>query len=114
MGIVTMKRLTLLAMRADKEKIFNALAKTRSVELKRSADVEACTRVDVLSAREAYADKINRVEESLNYVAEAVTGYNQLYKHNKDVEEVKLPNGSMARPLAEVDFDYFINFDKKT
>ena len=112
MGIVTMKRLTLLAMRADKEKIFNALAKTRSVELKRSADVEACTRVDVLSAREAYADKINRVEESLNYVAEAVTGYNQLYKHNKDVEEVKLPNGSMARPLAEVDFDYFINFDK--
>ena len=39
MAIVKMKKLTLLAMNADKESIFDALVKTKAVELKRSAPI---------------------------------------------------------------------------
>ena len=39
MAIVTMKRMTLLAMQADKDKIYDALVRTNAVQLKRSTEI---------------------------------------------------------------------------
>ena len=64
MAIVKMKKLTLLAMNADKESIFDALVKTKAVELKRSADIDACTSPNVSADRETVLERIARVENS--------------------------------------------------
>ena len=83
MSIVTMKKLSLLAMKSDKDSIFDALIRTKSVELKRSADIEACTRSDVSLSREKYLAASARAEEYIAYVAEAADNYNALHKGNK-------------------------------
>lgn len=113
MAIVTMKKLSLLGMQTDKDRIFDALIRTKSVELKRSADIEACTRFDVLSAREKYAEKTVKVEESIGYVAEVTANFNSLHKRDKS-QQVNIPKESFARPLTEIDFDYFLGFGQRT
>ena len=100
MAIVTMKKLTLLAMQADKESIFDALVRTRSVELKRSENIESCVNYDVTAERERLIEKIARVENAITYVS----------KRAKGVEKVELPKGSFARPLPEIGCDYFLSF----
>ncbi|MDE7455006.1 MAG: hypothetical protein K2M64_04175, partial [Clostridia bacterium] len=109
MAIVTIKKLTLLAMQQDKESIFDALVRTNSVEIKRSADVEACTRADVASAREKYAELSNRAEEIIRYVSEQANGYNKSCKRDKSAQ-VTVAKESFTSPLAEVNYDYFLNF----
>lgn len=111
MAIVTMKKLSLLGMQADKDGIFDALIRTQSVEIKRSADVEACTRDDVSSAREKYAVDVTRVEESIAYVNQAADSYNSLHKKDK-AQRVDVPKGSFSRPLEEIGYDYFLGFGK--
>ena len=110
MAIVTMKKLTLLSMTSDKESIFDALIQSNKVELKRSADIEACTSPDVSAKRERIAEKIARVEDGIAYVTESAARYNAKYKRNKAVSEAKLPKNSFTRPLTELDYDYFLHF----
>ena len=55
MAIVTMKKLTLISVLSDKESIFDSLVKSACVELKRSADIDACTSSDVSAQRERLA-----------------------------------------------------------
>lgn len=109
MAIVTMKKLSLLGMQTDKDGIFDALIRTQSVELKRSADVEACTRSDVLFAREKYAVDAARVEDSIAYVTEAVQAYNVFHKRDKS-QKVQLPKSSFARPRMEINYDLLLGF----
>ena len=107
--IVKMKRLTLLASKADKDNIYDALIRTCSVQLKRSADIDSCTSVDVSTEREEVLAKIARVEESIRYVGEVAQNYNAVHKRDKSVQ-VTVEKGSFARPKKEIDFDYFLNF----
>ncbi len=65
MAIVTMKKLTLISVLSDKESIFDSLVKSACVELKRSADIDACTSSDVSAQRERLAEKIARTEEAI-------------------------------------------------
>ena len=112
MAIVTMKKLSLLALQSDKESIFDALIRTQSVEIKRSADVEACTRTDVSLSREKYLEKVNRAEEAIAYVSENAAAYNRIHKNDK-AAQVTLPKGSFARPLTEIDYDYLLGFGQR-
>ena len=109
MAIVTMKRLTLLAMSSDKEKIYDELARTQSVQLKRSADIESCVSVSQSLELERVTERVGRVEEAIRYVSEIVEGYNVEHKRDKG-EKVALPKNSFARPKSEIDFDYFLSF----
>lgn len=109
MAIVKMKRLTLLAMDADRDKIYDALIKCGSVQLKRSADIESCASVDVSAQREEVLAKIARVEEAIRYVGEVAQNFNAKHKRDKEAQ-VELPKGSFARPRREIDFDYFLSF----
>ena len=106
MAIVTMKRLTLLALTSDKEKIYDELCRSQSVHLKRSADIDSCTTVDRSLAVERVIERVNRVEEAISFVTQSVEGYNAAHKHDK----VTLAKNSFARPLTEIDFDYFLSF----
>ena len=108
MAIVKMKRLTLLAMDADKENIYDALIKCGSVQLKRSADIESCTSADVSSRREHVLSKVARVEECIGYVNEVVAAYN--LAHKKDKTKIAVKKNSFTRPKTEIDFDYLLNF----
>lgn len=114
MAIVTMKKLTLLALNSDKESIFDALIQSNAVELKRSADIEACTSPDVSAERERLLEKIARVEDGIAYVTEQTERYNDKYKRNKAVAEIKLPKNSLSRPKTEVNYDCFLHFGSKT
>ncbi|MCH5153167.1 MAG: hypothetical protein J1F68_04340 [Clostridiales bacterium] len=109
MAIVKMKRLTLLASLAYKDNIYDALIRTGSVQLKRSADIDSCTSVDVSSEREQVRTNIARVEEAIRYVGEAVQSFNIAHKRDKNAQ-VAVEKGSFARPRKEIDFDYFLNF----
>ena len=109
MAIVKMKRLTLLAMSAYKDNIYDALIKTGSVQLKRSADIDSCTSVDVSSEREVVLAKINRVEDAIRYVGEVTQNFNAMHKRDKSAQ-VTVEKGSFVRPKKEIDFDYFLNF----
>lgn len=110
MAIVKMKKLTLLAMNADKESIFDALVKTKAVELKRSADIDACTSPNVSADRETVLERIARVENSIGYVSEQTEKFNAANKRVKSVQPVKLPKNGFSRPLTEVGYDYFLSF----
>ncbi len=110
MAIVKMKKLTLLAMQADKESIFDALVKTNSVELKRSEDIASCVNYDVTAEREKIIERIARVENTIRYVTEQTEQFNLLNKRVKGAEKVTVPKGSFSRPLAEIGYDYFLGF----
>ncbi len=110
MAIVTMKKLTLISVLSDKESIFDSLVKSACVELKRSADIDACTSLNVSAQRERIAEKIARTEEAIAYVKQQTELYNAKNKRNKSVAEVKLPHSSFARPLTEINYDYFLHF----
>ena len=110
MAIVKMKKLTLLAMNADKESIFDALVKTKAVELKRSADIDACTSPNVSAERETVLERIARVENSIGYVSEQTEKFNAANKRVKSVQPVKLPKNGFSRSLTEVGYDYFLSF----
>ena len=109
MAIVTMKRLTLLALTADKEKIYDELARSQSVQLKRSADIDSCVSVSQSLELEKVIERSSRVEEAIRYVTEEVGTYNVEHKRDK-ASQVILPKNSFARPKSEIDFDYFLSF----
>ncbi|HCY49898.1 MAG TPA: hypothetical protein DHU79_06535 [Clostridiales bacterium] len=110
MAIVTMKRLSLLALKADKENIYNALIRTASVELKRCEDLPNCVVCDNSADREVVAERVKRAEEAVSYVSEQVDRFNATHAKSQAVTPDK---NSFARPKTEVNFDDFIGFDKK-
>ena len=109
MAIVKMKRLTLLASLADKDNIYDALIRTDSVQLKRSADIDSCTSIDVSAEREAVIANVARVEEAIRYVDEVTKNFNTAHKRDKSAQ-ITVEKGSFTRPKKEIDFDYFLNF----
>ena len=113
MAIVTMKRLTLLASLADKDNIYDALIRTGSVHLKRSADIDSCVSCDVSLQREVVLAKIARVEDAIHYVGEAQQNFNLAHKRDK-AAQIPVEKSSFARPRKEIDFDYFLNFGQNT
>ena len=111
MAIVKMKRLTLLALDADRENIYDALIKCGSVQLKRTADIDSCASVDVSAEREQVLTKVARVEECIAYVSEVVAAYN--LAHKKDDTKVVVAKNKFTRPKTEIDFDTLLNFGNK-
>lgn len=109
MAIVKMKRLTLLALNSDKEKLYDAIVRTKSVQLKRSADIESCASIDESVEREKLLTKIQRVEEYVSYVGHIAETYNASHKHEKDAQ-VTIAKNSFSRPKTEIDYDYLLNF----
>ena len=107
MSIVTMKRLTLLALSAYKEQIFDALARSQSVQLKRSADIDNCVSVSKSLQLEQTLEKVARVEEAIRYVTE--TAENGNAKTRDKSKRVAIPKNSFTRPKSEIDFDYFLS-----
>ena len=107
MAIVTMKRLTLLALSEYKEQIFDELARSQSVQLKRSADIDNCVSVSQSLALEKVLEKTARVEETIRFVTEMATVENA--KQRDKSKKVEIPKNSLARPKSEIDFDYFLS-----
>ncbi len=107
--IVRMKRLTLLALNADRDKIYDALVKSNCVQLKRSADIDSFVSVDQSQARENVLAKVSRAEEAIRYVSEAAELFNSAHKKDKDAR-VEVAKNSFARPKTEIDFDYYLGF----
>ncbi len=110
MAIVKMKRLSLLALNADREKIYDALVRCGSVQLKRSADIDSFADVDRSAAREQALEDVARVEDTVRYVTEMTETHNASHK-SKD-ERIKPTKNSFARPKTEVDYDYLLGFDQ--
>lgn len=110
MAIVKMKRLSLLALNADREKIYDALVKCGNVQLKRSADIDSFADTDSSVAREKVMEDVSRVEEAIGYVTEMTDRHNSAHKHDKTAR-VTVPKNSFARPKTEVDYDYLLNFE---
>ena len=109
MAIVKMKRLTLLGVKADKDNMYDALIRTGSVQLKRSADIDSCTSRDISSEREVVLSHIAHVEEAIRNVYEMVESFNLAHKRDK-AAKITVEKGTFARPKKEIDFDYFLNF----
>ena len=107
MAIVTMKRLTLLALSEYKEKIFDELARSQSVQLKRSADIDNCVSVSQSLALEKVLERVARAEDAIRYVTEVAESENAKQR-DKD-KKVVIPKNSLARPKSEIDFDYFLS-----
>ncbi len=110
MAIVKMKRLSLLAMKSDKDKIYDALIKSNVVQLKRSEDAHSAVEVSV--ELEKQLSKVARVEDAISYLTETTAQYNAQNKRKKDVEKAEIPKNPFARPKTEIDFDYFLSFGK--
>ncbi len=108
MAIVKMKRLTLFALNADRDKIYDALIRSKSVQLKRSADIDSFVNVDESQAREKVLERVSRVENAIDFVTTTVGRYNGA--HKKSQEKISLPKNSFARPRTEIDFDYYLGF----
>lgn len=113
MAIVKMKRMTLLAMQADKDKIFDALIRSNVVQLKRTAEVACCQTENPSVAMEKLLEKAGRAEESIAYLTAQTEAYNAENKRNPSVQKAEIPKTSLARPLMEIDFDFFLGFGKE-
>ncbi|MCM1289370.1 MAG: V-type ATP synthase subunit I [Corallococcus sp.] len=107
MAIVKMKRLTLLAMSADKDKIYDALVKSNAVQLKRSQDIPLCRTDDPSVTLERQLERVRRMEEAVNFLSEQTALYNAEHKRG---QKAHMPKNSFMRPLTEIDYDYFLNF----
>lgn len=110
MAIIKMKRLTLLALNADRDNIYNAIVRSNCVQLKRSADIESFVEKDESQAREKVLASVSRVEESIRYVEEVADKFNSA--HKKREEKIAIQKNSFARPKTEIDFDYYLGFGK--
>lgn len=107
--IVRMKRLTLLALNADRENIYDALIRTKSVQLKRSAEIDSFENAVESQAREKVLADISRVEDVIAYVTSVAEAHNFAHKHDKSAK-VTIAKNSFARPRTEIDFDYYLGF----
>lgn len=112
MAIVKMKRLTLLAMKTDKDTIFNALVKSNAVQLKRSEELPCCSREVQSATLEKLLEKVKRVDEAIAFLTEQTARFNATNKRNKEVSKAEIPKNSFARPLTEIDYDCFLDFGK--
>ncbi len=113
MAIATMKQLTLVALDADREKIFDALIRSNAVHLRKTAQIDACTSLDNSDMQEDVLHKVALVEEAIAYISSTATKHNSLVKKHDASQVVELPKNSMARPRTELTFDYFLGFGKK-
>lgn len=111
MAIVTMKRMTLLALKCDKDRIFDALIKSNVVQLKRTEEISGCTTETSADAVQCYAEKVHRAEDAISYLSTFVETFN-VTKEKSDTKAA-MPKQSFARPLMELDFDFFLNFGKQ-
>ncbi len=109
MAIVKMKRLTLLALNADRDRIYDALIRTNAVQLKRSSDIDSFVDTDMSQAREKALAKAARAEEAIAYVTATADSFNAAHKHDKDAK-VSLAKNGFARPKTEIDYDYFLGY----
>ncbi len=109
MAIVKMKRLTLLALNADRDNIYDALVRLNCVQLKRSADIDSFVDTDQSQARENVLADVSRVEEAIAYVGDVTDKYNSAHKKET---KVVIAKNSFARPRTEIDFDYYLGFGK--
>lgn len=114
MAIVKMKKLTLLGMDADKEAILNAFIRSKSVQLKRSADIDSLAPASVLQERESLTEKIAKFEDAITYLKDQTSNYNSENKKVKDVEKAVFPKDSFARPLTEIHYDDFLSLGDKS
>ena len=97
-----MKRLTLLALNADRDNIYDALVRLNCVQLKRSADIDSFVDTDQSQARENVLADVSRVEEAIAYVGDVTDKYNSAHKKET---KVVIAKNSFARPRTEIDFD---------
>lgn len=105
-----MKRLSLLAMKTDKEDIYNALIRCQAVELKRTEDIaDCCVSLDTDACNDI-AEKIKRVDDATAYVGEVVEQYNAICAKSQAVVPAK---NTFARPKTELSFDDFVNFSHR-
>lgn len=111
MAIVKMKRMTLLAMKCDKDKIFDALIKSNVVQLKRTEEISRCTTEISEETVQRFSEKARRAEEAMDYLKDFAAYFNVVNKAS-DVK-AEIPKSSFARPLMELDFDFFLNFGSK-
>lgn len=111
MAIVTMKRFSLLALKADKETIFDAVIRSGLVQLKRTDDVQPTVEPCDSQAYEKLAEKIAALENAVSYVSSQATKFNLAAKKAKS-QTMQIPKPSFARPLEEITYDDFLSFGK--
>lgn len=98
-----------MALNADRDNIYDALIRSKSVQLKRTADIDSFENADESSAREKVLANVSRVEEAIAFVSETVEVNNAAHKRDKD-KQVKLEKNSFAYPKTEINADYFLGF----
>ncbi len=111
MAIVTMKRFSLIALKADKETIFDAVIRSGLVQLKRTDDVQPTVEPCDSQAYEKLAEKIAALENAVSYVSSQATKFNLAAKKAKS-QTMQIPKPSFARPLEEITYDDFLSFGK--
>lgn len=114
MSIVTMKKLSLLAMKADKDRIFDSLVRSGAVHLKRTEDIPCCFAENVSTTVESFLTDAKLVEDAVRYLSEQTDSFNSENKRDKTVTAAKIPKNSFSRPLTEIDYDYFLGFGENT
>lgn len=113
MAIVKMKRMTLLAMQCDKDKIFDALIKSNVVQLKRTEEIDRCQTVRSTDVVQSYGEKVRLAEDAMAYLSEFSDAFNAEFKRNSEVEKAQLPKSSMRCPKQEETFEQFLQFGKQ-
>lgn len=101
-----MKQLSLLALQADKDNIYDSLIRSKSVQIKRCVDIVGGSTVDTSLQVSQLQQRIDRAENAISVVLSKAEQYNSTHKG----DDVSLPKGSFARPLQEVKFDDYLAF----
>ncbi|MBO5772879.1 MAG: V-type ATP synthase subunit I [Clostridia bacterium] len=105
-----MKRLMLLGLESDKDKILDQVVKTQSIQLKKDIVVESFVASDTSEQQAEYQSQLLRVNDAIASVCQFVDKINYQIKDKK--EHLELPKTTMAHPMLETTIEDLMSLSK--
>ncbi len=108
MSIVKMKKLTLVGLVKDKDKLFDAIIKSKAVQLYDVDDIQEDSK-KVSSDREKLLEQLTDIQSVVEYVCTEVKAYNADNKSTKNFHKVELERPTVSRPFVEMSYQQFVD-----
>lgn len=116
MAVSEMKKLRLIGLSSEKDKILNKLSSTGGIELKPTAEIEFTQKKDDIEARDKILEKLSRVSASLDYLESELRSRKEMAKKDKNDDFVapKKPLFSCRKEVDEKDFHGVVLSEEET
>lgn len=116
MAVSEMKKLKLIGLSSEKDKILNKLSSTGGIELKPTAEIEFTQKRDDVEARDKLLEKLSRVSAALDFLEAEIRQRKEMAKKDKNDDFVapKKPLFFCRSEVDEKDFEKVVLSEETT